>query len=237
MGEAHVGPAARLRNKEVTEAKAWVHGGGPRSTSKRHDRRSAHRLGAASVESCYLPIRRAQACSWIRTCQGCGGGGTSARAAAARPRAAGLHRRRGRRRMARRQRGRIQRRGRRRRVRRRRGRIRRDSIGSTTRGGRRRATRARAHPPRGNVVGVGGGSCGRSWGGHVGFNQAPRVLSSCLSPAHIQHLLNGPLSGLWARSACCDCCATLLPRGEFCQHVSDALSRTLVLGSLRTGSL
>ena len=30
-------------------------------------------------------------------------------------------------------------------------------------------------------------------GGHVGFNQAPRVLSSCLSPAHIQHLLNGPL--------------------------------------------
>ena len=118
-------------------------------------------------------------------------------------------------------------------MRRRRGRIRRDSIGSTTRGGRRRATRARAHPPRGNVVGVGGGSGGRSWGGHVGFNQAPRVLSSCLSPAHIQHLLNGPLSGLWARSACCDCCATLLPRGEFCQHVSDALSRTLVLGSLR----
>jgi hypothetical protein len=33
MGEAHVGAAARLRNKEVTEAKAWVHGGGPRSTS------------------------------------------------------------------------------------------------------------------------------------------------------------------------------------------------------------
>ena len=72
-------------------------------------------------------------------------------------------------------------------------------------------------------------------GGHVGFNQAPRVLSSCLSPAHIQHLLNGPLSGLWARSACCDCCATLLLRGEFCQHVSDASSRHSFWGILLAG--
>ena len=135
--------------------------------------------------------------------------------------------------MARRRRGRIRRRGRRRIVRRRRGRIRRDSIGSTTRGGRRRATRARAHPPRGNVVGVGGGSGGRSWGGHVGFNQAPRVLSSCLSPAHIQHLLNGPLSGLWARSACCDCCATLLPRGEFLQITGLVRLRLSIGGGCR----
>jgi hypothetical protein len=33
MGEAHVGPAARLRDKKVTEAQAWVHGGGQRPTS------------------------------------------------------------------------------------------------------------------------------------------------------------------------------------------------------------